>query len=335
MYSGSSSSSSRHSGYDDPKLGMRSTPMGAGYTRSSLADGPSLSPPSPPMSSQKYRQRSNYDYDSPADSLFVYGRPDSGPTADGDLGARSRSGGRDLGALMAGGDPLSGGREGTLQDDVQYGVSMASRGPPRKSLHATLMSPMPGDQRGAGLNFGDERKRGDETSDTFLGENDYENSILENSHASRLHASFAQMEKEASRLTDTSTWVTIFGFDQSHRAEVLQHFQRYGDMADHVKGKGNWVFVQYRSRLQAQQAIAKSGQIVADGIMVGVVATNEREIIKLNKGGHGMGGIRTAPRPAISKVPQRDYILVNDKLLGPSRVTDWWTKITEYFWGYY
>ena len=52
---------------------------------------------------------------------------------------------------------------------------------------------------------------------------------------------------------------------------VLRQFQKYGEIIKHKVGEGNWITVQYASKLQAQKALTKNGKIIADGLMIGVV----------------------------------------------------------------
>ena len=42
-------------------------------------------------------------------------------------------------------------------------------------------------------------------------------------------------------------WVTVFGFPSGSAAinTVLRHFQKSGDIVDHVIGKGNWLHLGY------------------------------------------------------------------------------------------
>jgi hypothetical protein len=68
------------------------------------------------------------------------------------------------------------------------------------------------------------------------------------------------------------TWITVFGFPPSSTSFVLQEFATYGQILRHVIcSQGNWMHIQYQTRLQAQKALSKNGKVLGDSVMVGVM----------------------------------------------------------------
>jgi len=80
-------------------------------------------------------------------------------------------------------------------------------------------------------------------------------------------------------------WVTVFGFSTTSLSLILRQFQKYGDIVRYQLGEGNWVYIQYQNKFQAQKAFTKNGKIIEDGLMIGVVPCsnrNRRENSRLN-----------------------------------------------------
>eukprot|EP01090_Pellita_catalonica_P006544 TRINITY_DN16801_c0_g1_i1.p1 TRINITY_DN16801_c0_g1~~TRINITY_DN16801_c0_g1_i1.p1 ORF type:complete len:279 (+),score=42.85 TRINITY_DN16801_c0_g1_i1:113-949(+) len=77
---------------------------------------------------------------------------------------------------------------------------------------------------------------------------------------------------EDTYLDEHECWVTVFGFDRSYSSYVLKEFQNYGEVLEHeTDAGGNWMHVKYKTRLQAQTALTKSGRKLGGSLMVGVV----------------------------------------------------------------
>ncbi|CAN9498537.1 unnamed protein product [Ophioblennius macclurei] len=67
------------------------------------------------------------------------------------------------------------------------------------------------------------------------------------------------------------TWVTVFGFPPASASYILLQFAQYGNILKHkMASPGNWMHLQYQSRLQARKALSKDGKVFGDSIMVGV-----------------------------------------------------------------
>lgn len=79
------------------------------------------------------------------------------------------------------------------------------------------------------------------------------------------------------------TWITVFGFPQSATSYVLQEFSVYGQIIRHIPNpQGNWLHIQYQTKLQAQKALSKNGKILANSLMVGVMPCIDKRVMSLN-----------------------------------------------------
>ncbi|XP_029461812.1 nucleoporin NUP35 isoform X2 [Rhinatrema bivittatum] len=67
------------------------------------------------------------------------------------------------------------------------------------------------------------------------------------------------------------TWVTVFGFPQAAASYILLQFAQFGNILKHVMSNtGNWMHIQYQSKLQARKALSKDGRVFGESIMIGV-----------------------------------------------------------------
>lgn len=68
-------------------------------------------------------------------------------------------------------------------------------------------------------------------------------------------------------------WITVFGFTNSATAFILKQFRQYGVILQHVINQegGNWIHIQYKTKIQARKALSKNGKIYEGKIMIGVV----------------------------------------------------------------
>jgi len=64
--------------------------------------------------------------------------------------------------------------------------------------------------------------------------------------------------------------VTVFGFPADKAWQITQLFQKYGEIVQRWEGKGNWVHIQYKRKIDAERALAQSGKIILPDLMVGV-----------------------------------------------------------------
>ncbi|KAM8749803.1 nucleoporin NUP35 isoform X3 [Acanthopagrus latus] len=76
------------------------------------------------------------------------------------------------------------------------------------------------------------------------------------------------------------TWVTVFGFPPASASYILLQFAQYGNILKHTMASpGNWMHLQYQSRLQARKALSKDGKVFGDAIMVGVKPCIEKSVM--------------------------------------------------------
>ncbi|MEE6489849.1 hypothetical protein FKM82_015697 [Ascaphus truei] len=74
------------------------------------------------------------------------------------------------------------------------------------------------------------------------------------------------------------TWVTVFGFPQASASYILLQFAQYGNIVKHVmSNSGNWMHIQYQSKLQARKALSKDGRIFGECIMIGVKSCIDKD----------------------------------------------------------
>jgi nuclear pore complex protein Nup53 len=79
------------------------------------------------------------------------------------------------------------------------------------------------------------------------------------------------------------TWITVFGFPTSATSYVLQEFSNYGQILRHFpSNQGNWLHIQYQTKLQAQKALSKNGKVLANSLMVGVMQCIDKKIMTTN-----------------------------------------------------
>ncbi|CAL8089015.1 unnamed protein product [Orchesella dallaii] len=97
----------------------------------------------------------------------------------------------------------------------------------------------------------------------------------------------AAISQEAINKARTSTplaesnWITVFGFPAAAAAFILTHFSQYGSVIQSKSNPGgNWLHIQYNSRIDARRALACNGKVLGGTIMVGVVSS-PKEVIEM------------------------------------------------------
>ncbi|ORY86910.1 Nup53/35/40-type RNA recognition motif-domain-containing protein [Protomyces lactucae-debilis] len=110
---------------------------------------------------------------------------------------------------------------------------------------------------------------------------------LQATHAADLRTSksqyFTQSTPQQSTLSDLPTAVVIFGFPSHIQSQVLSHFSRFGEIAQHASSAAqeshstgsNWCKVTYQSPASAQRAVQANGSLVLGQYMVGCVYAQE------------------------------------------------------------
>lgn len=95
---------------------------------------------------------------------------------------------------------------------------------------------------------------------------------------------YGEQIKVDDKLDDT--WITVFGFPQSATSYVLQEFSIYGQIVRHASTQGNWLHIQYQTKLQAQKALSKNGKVLANNIMVGVMKCIDKSVMSGQTASH-------------------------------------------------
>ncbi|XP_075036587.1 nucleoporin NUP35 [Mixophyes fleayi] len=152
------------------------------------------------------------------------------------------------------------------------------------------------------------------------------------------------------------TWVTVFGFPQASASYILLQFAQYGNVVKHVMSNtGNWMHIQFQSKLQARKALSKDGRIFGDCIMIGVKPCIDKSIMESNEKSsvtsyssvftppvknigtptQQVGTPRSAMRPlaAAYKASTSDYQVLSDKQT-PKKDESLVSKAMEYILGW-
>lgn len=65
-----------------------------------------------------------------------------------------------------------------------------------------------------------------------------------------------------------ASWIVVYGLDAEACRDpvpVLVKYRAFGDIREHEVGRGNWLFVRYASRLQAEKALAQPAMLLDGG----------------------------------------------------------------------
>ncbi|XP_041923614.1 nucleoporin NUP35 isoform X2 [Alosa pseudoharengus] len=151
------------------------------------------------------------------------------------------------------------------------------------------------------------------------------------------------------------TWVTVFGFPPASASYILLQFAQYGNVLKHVMSNtGNWMHIQYQSKLQARKALSKDGRIFGEAIMIGVKPCIDKNVMEgsAERGSssasvfstpakangtpsHPVSTPRSAMRPlsAAYKASSSDYQVVADRQT-PRKDDTFVSKAMEYMFGW-
>ncbi|KAG5833773.1 hypothetical protein ANANG_G00279440 [Anguilla anguilla] len=155
------------------------------------------------------------------------------------------------------------------------------------------------------------------------------------------------------RLDDT--WITVFGFPPASASYILLQFAQYGNILKHVmSNSGNWMHLQYQSKLQARKALSKDGKVFGEAIMIGVKPCIDKTVMEgSDRGSSSSGSVFTSPlkggntpsqpvstprsamRPlsAAYKASSSDYQVVSDRQT-PRKDDSFVSKAMEYMFGW-
>uniref|UniRef100_A0AAY4EP63 Nucleoporin NUP53 n=1 Tax=Denticeps clupeoides TaxID=299321 RepID=A0AAY4EP63_9TELE len=149
------------------------------------------------------------------------------------------------------------------------------------------------------------------------------------------------------------TWVTVFGFPPASASYILMQFAQYGNILKHVMSNtGNWMHIQYQSKLQARKALSKDGKVFGEAIMIGVKPCIDKNVMEASDKGsssavftppvkacgtpsHPLSTPRSSMRPlsAAYKTSSSDYQVVADQHT-PRKDDSFVSKAMEYMFGW-
>ncbi|XP_008326039.1 nucleoporin NUP35 [Cynoglossus semilaevis] len=145
------------------------------------------------------------------------------------------------------------------------------------------------------------------------------------------------------------TWVTVFGFPPAAASYILLQFAQYGNILKHKMGSpGNWMHLQYQSKLQARKALSKDGKVFGDAIMVGVKPCIDKSVMERSEDDSSplvssfcssANALPSTPRSAIRPLSatyrgsSSDYQVVSDRQT-PRKDDSFVSKAMEYMFGW-
>jgi len=127
-------------------------------------------------------------------------------------------------------------------------------------------------------------------------------------------------------------WVIVFGFPPQAVRDVLKQFEKYGVITRYRLGEGNWMNIQFQTKLEAQKALGKNGKIL-DGFMVGVVPGS-------GKLSHGTALATRSQFPSTTTQIQYSARNTSDYSVesimpktAPIQQDSWYSKVMQYLLG--
>lgn len=157
---------------------------------------------------------------------------------------------------------------------------------------------------------------------------------------------YSQGEALSSEDQLDQTWVTVFGFPPASASYILLQFAQYGNILRHsMASPGNWMHLQYQSKLQARKALSKDGKVFGDAIMVGVKPCIDKSVMESAEvssplsSSFSSAALPSTPRSAIRNLSaaQRssasDYQVVADRQT-PRKDDSFVSKAMEYMFGW-
>uniref|UniRef100_A0A672Z439 Nucleoporin NUP53 n=1 Tax=Sphaeramia orbicularis TaxID=375764 RepID=A0A672Z439_9TELE len=159
---------------------------------------------------------------------------------------------------------------------------------------------------------------------------------------------YSQGEALSSEDQLDQTWVTVFGFPPASASYILLQFAQYGNILRHsMASPGNWMHLQYQSRLQARKALSKDGKVFGDAIMVGVKPCIDKSVMEssdavstpLSSSFINSSTLPSTPRSALRplssayRTPSGDYQVVADRQT-PRKDDSFVSKAMEYMFGW-
>jgi hypothetical protein len=114
-----------------------------------------------------------------------------------------------------------------------------------------------------------------------------------------------------------SCWITIFGFPPSSATYVLQEFSVCGQIVRHIVcAQGNWMHIQYQTKLQAQKALDKNGKVLGNSIMVGVMKCIDKSVLQGGENSNTSGGVAADNSTFVSPAASNSILNPGNRLAG-------------------
>lgn len=153
---------------------------------------------------------------------------------------------------------------------------------------------------------------------------------------------YSQGETLSSEDQLDQSWVTVFGFPPASASYILLQFAQYGNILKHTMASpGNWMHLQYQSRLQARKALSKDGKVFGDCIMVGVKPCIDKSVMEGSDvvSPPSSSSLLSTPRSSIRPLSaayrscSNDYQVVADRQT-PRKDDSFVSKAMEYMFGW-
>ena len=127
---------------------------------------------------------------------------------------------------------------------------------------------------------------------------------------------FSRPEPAGTGFTDDGAldcWVLVFGLGPDDAPHALTALAQHGDVLEHERGAGNWLFARFASRWQCEALLARKALVLGDGrTVVGALRVDDDAARRF--GFRGGGG---APAPAApSQTP--DNLMLHPRLRRPA-----------------
>merc|ERR1719309_87333 len=89
-----------------------------------------------------------------------------------------------------------------------------------------------------------------------------------------------------------STWVTVYGFPGAAASYILSQFSCLGGIIQHhISPTGNWMHIQYQTKMQARKAISKNGKVYSGTIKIGVEPCQDEDICSVGGKENSIPGV--------------------------------------------
>lgn len=107
-------------------------------------------------------------------------------------------------------------------------------------------------------------------------------------------------------------WVLVFGLGADDAQSALAALAQHGDVLEHERGAGNWLFARFVSQWQAEALLARRSLVLGDGrTVVGALRLDDEAAQRFGFRGGG------APAPAPAPRPAPDNLILHPRLRRP------------------